>query len=291
MFSRPFVAFWHHLRYVPLFSALTFSRWRGFDARSRALGYLMGGVTRWFPIARRRVDRELMHVFPDMPRAERMQLCRNMGRKMGQTLFEIYHCAEFQALQNNISTFGPGLAALEAARARGKGAIIVSGHFGQWEAIRAVLKARGMETGAVYRPQTNRHYQRRLLAGIQVGGQPILATGMPGTKELVRHLRNGGFIAILLDEKSADGARIPFLGRDALTSLSAARLALKYDLPMVPAYGTRIGAGNDFEVEFEASIPPSDCLTMTRAFNDSLSARILDKPDQWYWLLRRWDGS
>jgi KDO2-lipid IV(A) lauroyltransferase len=227
---------------------------------------------------------------PDMPRPERMRLCRNIGRNMGRTLYEIYNCAEFQRQPNRITTSGPGLGALEAARSRGKGAIIVSGHFGQWEAIRAVLKARGMETGAVYRPQSNRHYQRRLLAGIQAGGLPIMPTGKIGTKALVSHLRSGGFIAILLDEKVVDGVRMSFLGHDALTSLAAARLALKYDIPMVPAYGTRTGDGSSFAVEFEAQIPPSDALAMTQAFNDSLSARILDKPDQWYWMLRRWQG-
>lgn len=289
VFSRHFITFWHHLRYVPLLSALTFSRWRGFDAQARALGNFVGGAARWFPISRRRIDHDLVRVFPNMRRAERMKLCHKIGHNMGQTLFEIYHCAEFQTRQDNFSVSGPGLEALEAAHAAGKGAIIVSGHFGQWEAIRAVLKARGMETGAVYRPQTNRHYQRRLLAGIEAGGVPIIATGKIGTKALVRHLRNGGFIAILLDEKSGTGERMPFLGHDALTSLAAARLALKYDIPMVPAYGTRVDGGSDFAVDFEAPIPPSDAHTMTQAFNDSLSARILDKPDQWYWMLRRWN--
>lgn len=291
VFSRHFITFWHQLRYVPLLSALTFSRWRGFDERARALGVFVGAAARWFPIARRRIDHDLKRVFPDMPRPKRMRLCRDIGQNMGQTLFEIYHCAEFQTLRDRITTSGPGLAALEDARAQGKGAIIVSGHFGQWEAVRAVLKARGMETGAVYRPQTNRHYQRRLLAGIEAGGKPILATGRIGTKALVSHLRSGGFVAILLDEKSADGVCMPFLGHDALTSLVAARLALKYDIPMVPAYGTRVGTGSNFSVEFEAPIPPSDALSMTQAFNDSLSARILDKPDQWYWMLRRWHGA
>lgn len=222
---------------------------------------------------------------------ERRALCQDIGRNMGQTLFEIYHCAEFQTLHDRITTSGPGLAALEAARARGKGAIIVSGHFGQWEAIRADLKARGMETGAVYRPQQNRHYQRRLLAGIEAGGKPILETGKHGTRALIDHLRRGGFVAILLDEKTPDGARLPFLGQNALTSLAAARLALKYDIPMVPAYGTRVGQSSRFIVEFEAPIPPTDALTMTRAFNDSLSARIVETPDQWYWMLRRWHGA
>ena len=291
MIVRLINSLWHHIRYIPLLSALSISRGRAFDRRCRALGALVGLVVRYFPIARRRVERELRRIYPDMPRDERLQLCRNMGRNMGRTLFEILHCTEFQTLHHRNIVSGPGLAALESAHDAGKGAIIVSGHFGQWEAIRSALKARGMETGAVYRPQTNRHYERRLLSGIEAGGKPILATGKIGTRALVRHIREGGFIAILLDEKYPDGARLPFLGHPALTSLVAAQLALKYDLPMVPAFGTRIGDGTKFNVEFDAVIPPSDGLTMTQAFNDNLSKRVHADPDQWYWMLRRWKGA
>lgn len=291
VFSRPLVTLWHHLRYVPLLTALTFSRSRDFSARARALGTFIGSVIRWFPPATRRVDREVLRVFPDMARSDRLELGQSMGRNMGQTLYEIYHCAEFQTLVHKFSATGPGLVALEEAHAAGRGAVIVSGHFGQWEAIRAVLRSRGIETGAVYRPQKNRHYQRRLLAGIEAGGKPIFSTGEKGTRELVRHLRQGGFVAILLDEKSADGVSMPFLGHNALTSLSAARLALKYDVPLVPAYGARIGTGGQFAVDFEEPIPQSDAVTMTEAFNASLSKRILETPDQWYWMLRRWQGA
>jgi Kdo2-lipid IVA lauroyltransferase/acyltransferase len=291
MLSRPIKFTWNQLRYIPLLSALTVSRWRRFETRSRALGTAIGFVLRWFPPARWRFDREVVQVFPDMPRHERARLGRDMGRHMGQTLFEIYHCAEFQALQDRFMASGPGLIALEEAKAAGRGALIVSGHFGQWEAVRAVLKFRGMETGAVYKPQTNPHYQRRLLAGIEAGGKPILETGRIGTKALVRQLRAGGFMAILLDEKYAGGVNIPFLGRPARTSLAAAQLALKFDLVMVPAYGTRRADGDTFDVEFEDPIPHSDPHTMMQAFNDSLSARILADPAQWYWLLGRWKGA
>lgn len=270
---------------------LTMSRWRSFETRSAALGRAVGGVMRWFPIARRRFNREVKRVFPEMSRHERNCLRRQVGRNMGQTLFEIYHNEEFHTRLNRFHVSGPGLDAIEAAQAAGKGAIIVSGHFGQWEAVRASLKARGIEVGAVYRRQSNRHYQRRLLAGIEAGGLPIMETGRVGTKTLVRHLRAGGVVAILLDEKHPDGTRLPFLGHPALTSLAAAQLALKYDLPMVPAYGTRTGEGNDFAVEYEAPIVHSDAESMTQAFNDSLSARIREHPDQWYWLLNRWQGA
>lgn len=291
MFSASLKSVLHHARYLPLWSALTVLRWRAFEVRSRGLGTTFAAVMRFFPPAARRFDREAKRVFPDMKRSARARLGRDMGRNMGRTLFEIYHLSEFQTHHQKFRATGPGLGALKAAQDAGQGAIIVSGHFGQWEAVRSVLKMHGMESGAVYRPNKNRHYERRLLAGIQAGGKPILATGRVGTKALVRHLRSGGIISILLDEKNFEGTRLPFLGHDAMTSLSAAQLALKYNLLMVPCFGLRLDDENAFHVDFEAPIPHSDAVTMTRAFNDSLSARILKNPEQWYWMLRRWDGA
>jgi KDO2-lipid IV(A) lauroyltransferase len=290
MFYTSLKSVLHHARYFPLWSALTAVRWRTFDLRSRGLGTTFKTVMRWFPPARSRFDHEAKRVFPNMKRRTRAKLGQDMGRHMGRTLFEIYHDAEFQTQHHKFSASGPGLDALKEAQAVGKGAIIVSGHFGQWEAVRAVIKMHGLESGAVYRPHKNSHYERRIRAGIEAGGKPILATGRVGTKALVRHLRDGGIISILLDEKYLEGVRIPFLGHDAYTSLSAAQLALKYDLPMIAAYGIRTEDGNAFRVEFEAPIPHTDAITMTRAFNDSLSARIMANPEQWYWMLRRWDG-
>ena len=49
--------------------------------------------------------------------------------------------------------------------------------------------------------------------------------------------------------------------------------------------------GSTFDVEFEAPIEHTDSQTMTGIFNDTLSARILRDPDQWYWMLRRWRGT
>ncbi|WP_299730845.1 lysophospholipid acyltransferase family protein [uncultured Tateyamaria sp.] len=291
MISTPLKSALHHLRYLPLWSALTVLRWRSFNRRSRGLGTTLALVMRLFPPARARFDREARRVFPQMTRQERAHLGQQMGRNMGRTLFEMYHAADFFTQHHKFRVSGPGLDVLKAAQAEGRGAIILSGHFGQWEAVRAVIRMHGMESGAVYRPNKNRHYERRMFAGIEAGGKPILATGRVGTKALVRHVRDGGIMAILLDEKYKGGVRIPFLGHDALTSISAAQLALKYDLPLIPAYGIRTGDGNAFEVEFEAPIAHSDAVTMTRAFNDSLSARILAHPDQWYWMLRRWDGA
>ncbi|WP_298975127.1 lysophospholipid acyltransferase family protein [uncultured Roseobacter sp.] len=290
VFPKSLKSFVHHAQYFPLWLALTASRWRSFDARSQGLGTTLGVVMRIFPPARRRFDREIRRVFPDMKPGLRAKLGEEMGRQMGRTLFEIYHDTELQTQHHKFRISGPGIEALKEANVAGKGGIVVSGHFGQWEAIRAAIKLHGLESGAIYRPNKNRHYERRIFTAIQAGGKPILATGQVGTRALVRHLRQGGIISILLDEKYSEGVRIPFLGHDALTSLSAAQMALKYDLPMIPAFGIRIEDGNAFNVIFEAPVPPTDPVTMTHAFNDSLSSRIMANPEQWYWLLKRWDN-
>ena len=69
---------------------------------------------------------------------------------------------------------GPGWEALQAALAEGKGALLVGGHFGQWEAVRGALKARGIEVGALYRPVNNPWLERHLHREHAEHGAPML---------------------------------------------------------------------------------------------------------------------
>ena len=96
---------------------------------------------------------------------------------MGRTLFERYHDAEFQEQHQKFRVSGLGLQAVKVTQPAGKGAIVVSGHFGHWEAIRAVLKMKGMESAAIIRTHTNPHDARRIRAGIEAGGIPIRVRG------------------------------------------------------------------------------------------------------------------
>ncbi|TMV76841.1 lysophospholipid acyltransferase family protein, partial [Thioclava sp. BHET1] len=90
------------------------------------------------------------------------------------------------------------------------------------------------------------------------------------------------------DQHMGNGARLRFFGQDALTSLSAAELALKYEALCVPAYAIRQPNGLDFEVLIEAPIPHGPAEEMTQALNDSLEAQVRQHMDQWFWIHRRW---
>ena len=120
MLSTSLKSVLHHVRYFPLWSALTVLRWRAFDLRSRGLGTTFGVIMRWFPPARRRFDREAKRVFPDMKRGARAKLGQEMGKHMGRTLFEIYHDVEFQTQHHKFNASGSGLVALKEAQAAGK---------------------------------------------------------------------------------------------------------------------------------------------------------------------------
>ena len=276
------------LQYAPIALLLGVSRLLPFDARGSLAAFAVGLAVRWLPPFRMRVEEGLNRVYPDLPRKERGRIAAQVGRNMGRTLTEILHNSEFAQKSDRFHAKGPGLDALHHAKKEGKGALIVSGHFGQWEAIRHFLKSEGLETGAVYRPNSNPWYEPHFLAGIRNGGAPIVPKGNSGTMQMVRHIRKGGFFAILADQYVQFATPIPFLGHETPTTTSPAELALKYGIPLVPAFGLRTKNGRDIEIEFEEPIPHSDPTTMMTEFNNRIANRIHQEPGQWYWLHRRW---
>lgn len=278
----------YFLQYLPVAALLAISKLLPFDARGALAGAVVSFAVRWLPPFRKRVEEGLRRVYPDMPRSERNRIASAVGWNMGRTLTEILHNAEFATKTDRFIAGGPGLAALHQARAKGKGALIVSGHFGQWEAIRHFLKAEGLETGAVYRPNSNPWYEPHFLGGIREGGTPIVPRSNAGTLQMVRHIRKGGFFAILADQYVQWAEKIPFLGHKTSTTTSPAELALKYDLPLVPAFGLRDADGRTIHITFEEPIAHTDAVTMMTEFNERIAARIHANPGQWYWLHRRW---
>jgi KDO2-lipid IV(A) lauroyltransferase len=107
---------------------------------------------------------------------------------------------------------------------------------------------------------------------------------------MVRHLRSGGMLGMLIDQHMGHGAPLTFFGKTALTALSAADLALKYDALLVPTYGIRGPDGLSFTIVVEAPIPAGTPEAMTQALNDSLEALVRRHMDQWFWIHRRWKG-
>lgn len=240
---------------------------------------------------RRRIRANLQHVYPRMPQAERRRIARAVADNFGRSLIELQSGPEFAAHAATLPIHGPGLSALDAAHARGRPVILVSAHFGNYDAWRAGLSARGFRVGGLYKPLRNPATNRRYVETIESIAKPLFPRGNEGMAAMIRFLKSGGMLGILGDLHVAHGEVLPFLGKPALTATSAAKLALKYDALLVPLYATRNPDGLTFDIEVENPIPHTDALTMTRALNDSATARVLGRPGQWFWLHRRWKGA
>ena len=277
----------HLLQFLPVWLLLNGARIVPFRTRVRLFGAVFAAMATLVPPARRRAERNLARAFPQMPAAELRRISIAVARNVGSTLCEILNNDELAEVSREAEVSGPGLEVLKQAKAEGKGAIVISAHFGQWEAIRHVLKQNGIETGAVYKPNTNPFYEGIFLSAIRKGGEPIVESGSAGMIQTVRHIRKGGFFAILPDQRFMKGVALPFFGHPAWTSPVPAELALKYDIPLVPAYATRRHDGS-IEIEFESPIPHSTSTGMMEESLKGLEKRIQAHPEQWYWYHNRW---
>jgi KDO2-lipid IV(A) lauroyltransferase len=236
----------------------------------------------------RRVRENLAQILPDLPPEEVRRIERAVPDNVGRTMIEMYSGPEFIARAARHPPAGAGLAALDDASAAARPIILVTGHFGNYNAARAALIARGHVIGGLYRPLENPWFNAHYVAAMEGIGKPIFERGRRGMGEMVRFLRAGGKLGLLIDQRMHQGAKLSFFGHEALTALSAAELALKYDALLLPVYAIRRPNGLDFDILIEAPIPPGTPEAMTQALNDSLEALVRQHPEQWFWIHRRW---
>lgn len=239
---------------------------------------------------RRRIRDNLARVLPDLPKAEVEKIVRSVPDNFGRALIELYSGQEFVAQCRRLPLNGPGVAALEEAHRAGRPVVLVTGHFGNYEACRAALLGLGYRVGVLYKPMTNRYFNAHYVRAMEVIGTENFPRGRAGLGVMVRHLRGGGMLGILVDQHMGHGAPLTFFGHEALTALSAAELALKYDALVVPIYAARQPDGLAFEILVETPIPHGSPEEMTQRLNDSLEQVVRRNPGQWLWIHKRWKG-
>ncbi len=242
------------------------------------------------PIAgfRRRIHENLRLIYPEMDAGERNRICEQCLANFGKLFVENLNAKDFVERVRATELFGPGVSHLEAAKAIGKPVLLITGHFGNYEAPRAALIDRGFKVGGIYRDMDNRFFNRFYIAKMKYIGDNVYPTNREGTRGFVRFVRSGGFAVVLNDQYSSRGEVLRFMGRPTRTMISAARLAVNHDALLVPFYGVRKNNGLDFEAWFENPIPHGHPRDMTQALNDNLESMVRKFPDQWFWLHRRW---
>ena len=237
---------------------------------------------------KKRIKSNLNLVMPNLIESEKNDLVNRCLNNIGMTMFELFSPKEFKLAGQRAKIHGPGMDLLEIARDKSKPVIFISGHFGNYDVIRANLISKGYELGALYRPMNNPYFNATYLKNISTIGVPLFARGNSGMAEMMKFLQHGKSIALLIDQHMSNGEPLKFFGKTAFTATSAAKMALKYDAILMPFFVLRKGRTSDFDLHFEAPIEHSNPIKMTQNFNDRLEARVKENPDQWLWTHKRW---
>lgn len=259
-----------------------------YRTRVRFLGRVMSHVVSPLAGWPKRIKDNLNLVMSDISRAEANRLVKEVSDNFGRALIESYSGDDFIARATAAPFIGPGVDALAQAKDENRPVLLITGHFGNHQAPRAALIAKGYSVGGLYMPMSNAYFNDRYVAELSRLGEPLFPRNRKGLAEMVRFLRAGGMVGMVADHFMMHGTPIEFLGHPAYTALSAAEMALKYNALIIPIYGQRRENGFDFDIVVDAPIPHGDPVDMTRAMNASLEPLIKANPEQWFWIHRRW---
>jgi len=225
---------------------------------------------------------------PDLTNDQRNGLARSVNRNIGRTIFELFFPDNFSFFAESASVTGPGFAELKAANESNRPIILVSGHYGNYDVVRANLRSKGIEVGALYKPMQNNHFNKLYLEKISRIGRPLFPRGRSGMNQMIQYLKTGNCIAILFDQVMGKGEPLKFFGKTAYTATSVAKLAIKYDATLIPFFSERQSDGINFELFFGKSIPHGEPIEMTQQLNNLLEQRIRNNMTQWLWTHKRW---
>ena len=263
------------------------------DAASAFGGWLLRSIgprTRSDAVAHRNLQR----AFPDKDREEIDRIVRGVWDNFGRVMGEWPHLNRLYR-----SGFGGrveivGRKHLERARDAGGPVMVVTGHHGNWELVGAVCASLGLPLTVIYRPTQNRPVNRLVLWARRHFTGGLLPKGKDAAVGALALLREGGSLGVLIDQKLREGVPVPFFGRDAMTSPVAARLAVGFRCPVIPARAERTqGAHYRVTIDPPMDIPDSgdrkrDQEALLLEMNRVLEGWVREKPEQWFWVHKRW---
>ena len=177
----------------------------------------------------------------------------------------------------------------------GKGVVLLTAHFGNWELSAARLAEMGYPINAIGASQRH-HVITELIASLrESAGVRLLGKGFD-LRRSVECLKAGEFLGVLLDQDPRDqGVVVPFLGVPASTPPGPVKMVYKRNARMVPLFIVRRQGGSHHDLYI---LPPlegkegkpfgEDLEESLRQCNDVLSSWIERYPDHWMWLYHRW---
>jgi KDO2-lipid IV(A) lauroyltransferase len=284
---------WQH-RIEAWGAALFFAAMRALplDVASAFGGTLGRGVGPLLGVSKR-ARANLRAALPELSEADLGMVLRGMWDNLGRVTAEYPHLRDIRIFPPDGRVETAGLEHLEQAIALGRPVIIFGGHIGNWEIAALAAGQYGIDVAQIYRAANNPLVDR-MIARFRGNDSEFIPKGAIASRRALAALRQGAHLTLLVDQKLNDGIAVPFFSRPAMTAPALALLALHFDCTVLPARVERLH-GAHFRLTIEAPLPlprtgdrTADALAMMTEVNRTLEHWIRHRPDQWFWLHRRW---
>lgn len=260
------------------------------------LGAFLGGLA--FLVVggeRRKALASLERAFPERSAPDRRALCRAMFRHLGRGAFELGCIAQLdRRIDEWVEWPEADRRVLEAALARGKGVVFVSGHVGNWELLARRVALAGFPCQTIAKETTDPRLTALVERFRASSGLKSIWRGHPGAaKQMLKALRAGEVLGLLIDQDTkVQSLFVPFFGHLASTPRAAADLAGRTGAAVVLGFCPRVGRRYRISLR-EVSVPDE---IDREAFSRELTARltigieeaIRSAPEQWVWMHQRW---
>lgn len=177
----------------------------------------------------------------------------------------------------------------------GKGVILLSAHFGNWELIAASVSARvNIPFHVVVKHQSNPYVDRKINSVRVKWGNEIVSLGI-SIRNIYKELKNKNLVAMIADQRGpADGLRIKFFGKDTAVYTGPAILAIKTGAPLI--YGITIRQPDySYKVVLEKinveNLPDDEeekVKEICQRLASFLEKYVRQYPEQWLWMHKIW---
>ncbi len=264
-----------------------------------ALGEKLGGLAYGLVgTERRKALASLRTAYPEKTELEREALARACFRHLGRTLMEMVRISAFDARRHELVEWEPeSRAAMNAALARGKGVVFVTGHCGNWELLARYVALEGY-SAAVVGKEASDPRTTKLIEGFRTSGNlRVIWRGSQGAaKELLRALKSNSILGLLIDQDTkVQSVWVPFFGKLAKTPRAAADLALRTGATPMLGFCTRVGPLK-YRITMRTLTTPEGrdeaaVTSLTAALTSGIEAHIRAHPEQWVWMHQRWKST
>jgi KDO2-lipid IV(A) lauroyltransferase len=229
--------------------------------------------------------------FPEKPEKEVLNIASQSWENLGRTSGELPHISSYNNDKIHELCAVSGIENIELAEAKAKengtGFIMVSAHYGNWEIASRMLLALNSNTALIYRKANNPYVEKLIQRMRNKYTNFIISKGdKTGVKDIVKHLKSGGRLGILLDQKSSDGVEVDFFNQKVKAANTAGELAVKFNCPIIMGRVIRDDRTKlNFVLKIDTPIFPENKSSeqITQIIYNNYERWIREYPNQWFW--------